>query len=296
MPTDPMTRARREARPPGGLVLDIRDRPGPPPLRLEAADGRLLLRQGERPVLLGRVDPPRDGLFVHRLDGYRSPLPPLRSALLRDPGRGLPDQYARWLEDSPHGPLHDSRWLLSEARSFPPYVWHHDFARSWPGSHLDWSGRGWQGVVPLRRLSSPDAPRVRAYRKHARDGTSAPVLLWWVSSFDGWLLLDGHDRAVAALAEGRDPVCLVLSRAPDDEAWRRTADEVTAGHERRMARLGARPRPWADRQRATMERAYGDVMSWLPYEHAPTRCWPLPGGPAAWDEIAARVMFECRSD
>ncbi|GAA2476402.1 hypothetical protein GCM10023100_55800 [Actinocorallia cavernae] len=51
-----MAAARREPLGPGRLVLDVTDRPGPPPLRFEtAADGRLLLRQGERPLLLGPV-------------------------------------------------------------------------------------------------------------------------------------------------------------------------------------------------------------------------------------------------
>lgn len=75
----------------------------------------------------------------------------------------------------------------------------------------------------LRPLSAEDAPRVRAHRTHARDGTLAPVLLWWVTALDGWLLLDGHDRAVAALAEGRTPPCVVLTRVPDEEDWRREA-------------------------------------------------------------------------
>ncbi|KUN25961.1 hypothetical protein AQJ11_18565 [Streptomyces corchorusii] len=49
------------------------------------------------------------------------------------------------------------------------------------------------------------------------------MLLWWVTALDGWLLLDGHDRAVAALAEGRTPPCVVLTRLPDEEDWRREA-------------------------------------------------------------------------
>ncbi|WP_369258275.1 hypothetical protein [Streptomyces sp. R35] len=293
---------KRELLGAGGLVLEVTGRPGPPPLRFESADGgRLLLRQGGHPLLLGRIDRgpegnlSYEGLFVHRLDGYRSPLPPIRSALTRSAGNWA-HLYAGWLEESADGPLHDGRWLLSEARTFPPYVWSGDFPRDWPACYLDWCAGGWQGVVPLRELSPPDAPRVKAYRKHVREGTRAPVLLWWVSSLDGWLILDGHDRAVAALAEGRDPACVVLARAPDEDVWRRTADEVTAGHEQRMERLRDRSGLGVERERATLERAYGEVMSSLPYDHGLTRSWPLPGGPAAWDDLAAQVMFECRSD
>ncbi|ALO93468.1 hypothetical protein SHL15_2312 [Streptomyces hygroscopicus subsp. limoneus] len=167
--------------------------------------------------------------------------------------------YARWLEEARQGPLHDSRWHLRTRTAFPLYVWHAaDFVRTWPHCHLDWSGYGWHGVVPLRPLSAEDAPRVRAHRTHARDGTLAPVLLWWVTALDGWLLLDGHDRAVAALAEGRTPPCVVLTRVPDEEDWRREAREVT--------------------------------------EEARTRSWPLPGGVSAWEALAAAAMFQFPGD
>ncbi|WSX17921.1 hypothetical protein OG496_18995 [Streptomyces sp. NBC_00988] len=295
-----MKRGCRELLGPGGVVLDVRDRPGPPPLRFETADGgRLLLRQGGRPLLLGREEEggcSHEGLFVHRLEGFRSPLPRIRSDLMREPGNWV-HQYASWLEEAKEGPLHDARWHLRERRRFPAYVWWGDFMRDWPACHLDWCAGGWEGVVPLRPLSPTDAPRVKAYRKHAREDMLAPVLLWRVTPFDGWALLDGHDRAVAALAEGRTPPCLVLYRVPDDETWRRTADELTEGHEQRMELLTAGLADTdVERRRAVLETAYEDTLSSLPYDEAPTLTWPLPGGAATWDDLAARAVFECPRD
>jgi hypothetical protein len=113
----------------------------------------------------------------------------------------------------------------------------------------------------------------------------------------GWLLLDGHDRAVGALAEGLTPPCVVLTRVPEDEDWRRTADEVTDSHASRPARLAARPAtPGVERQRETMLRAYADTLSSLPYESARTYSWPLPGGVPAWDALAAAAMFQFPCD
>ncbi|MEV8558963.1 hypothetical protein AB0478_21420 [Streptomyces sp. NPDC051917] len=257
----------------------------------------MLLRQGGRVVLLGRVEEWNQGVYVSRDDGYRPPLPPIGSALMRRPANWV-HTYARWLEQAPEGPLHDSRWLPGVRTAFPPYVWHgEDFVRDWPHCHLDWSAAGWHGVVPLRPLSSEDAPRVKAHRKHARGGTLAPVLLWWVTALDGWLLLDGHDRAVAALAEGLTPPCVVLTRGPEEEDWRRTADEVADSHASRLARLAARPAtPGIERQRETMLRAYADTLSSLPYEPARTCSWPLPGGAPAWDALAAAAMFQFPRD
>ncbi|GAA4086729.1 hypothetical protein [Streptomyces shaanxiensis] len=300
-------RGVREFAPGGGLVLAVSGRPAPPPLRFETADaGRLLLRQGERPLLLGRADGTGccKDLATHRLDGHRSPLPPLRSSAMRE-RTDWTHQCARWLEEAEDGPLYDGRWLLSRRASFAPGIWTEDFVRDWPGGSLElYCGGGWHGVLPLRRLSPPDAPRVKAYRKHARDGTLAPVLLWWVTFLDGWLILDGHDRAVAALAEGVEPVCVELRRVADEERWRREADEITAAHERHMERLGSRvdsraPHPNLMHQRVALERGYADALASLPYDTAPTDSWPLPGGVPAWDDLAVGTMaqmFQCPRD
>ncbi|MEU0244964.1 hypothetical protein ABZ192_11650 [Streptomyces sp. NPDC006235] len=67
------------------------------------------------------MDGPNEGLFLHHLPGYRSPPPPVRADLTRS-NADLPRQYARWLEDSPHGPLYDARRLLGPRCVFPPYV------------------------------------------------------------------------------------------------------------------------------------------------------------------------------
>jgi hypothetical protein len=276
-----------------GGTLDLRDRPGRPPLRFETADaGRLALWQNERLLLLAREQEggcSREGLYVHRLPGYRSPLPPITATLARRPGN-WPLRYARWLENTGEGPLHEGRWHLGERKAFPPYVWQTDFERDWPGCHLAWCADGWQGVVPLRPLSPPDAPRVKAYRRQAREGTLAPVLLWRATPLDGWLLLDGHDRAVAALLEDRTPPCVVLARLADEREWRREARNLTEAWQE----YGAPITEMTDM--TEMAERHADVLASLPYEDAPTRTWPLPGGRAAWDDLAPRSMLQCPRD
>jgi hypothetical protein len=295
-----MHRGPRELLGPGRLVLHVQGRPGPPSLRFEKAeDGRLLLRQGERPVLLGRSvgEGCCPELYLHRLDGYRSPLPPLRSADLRS-SLNWPHQYTRWLEEADGTPLRDGRWELARRSGFPPGIWNEDFVREWPTGRLELScGGGRHGVLPLRRLSPPDAARVKAYRKHAREGTLAPVLLWWVTFLDGWVILDGHDRAVAALAEERTPECVELSQVPDEEDWRRAAEGVAESHGHRIRQLAAHPAdPGTERQRTTLERAHADMLASLPYAVVPTRIWPLPGGARTWGDLADRAMFQFPRD
>ncbi|WP_306337998.1 hypothetical protein [Streptomyces sp. KL118A] len=272
-----MNRATREPLPGGGLVLTVPDAEpdgvphAVPSLRFERATGRdWTLLQGDRPLIRARSE--GDGccrdLHLHRLPGHRSPLPPLAAAMMRAGGDWV-HRYARWLEDAKgYGPLHHGRWRLSPRTTFAPGIWSCDLVQDWPDATLELlCGGGWHGVLPLRPLPAPDAPRVKAQRKHAREGTLAPVLLWWVSFLDGWLLLDGHDRAAAALAEGTPPACVELVRVPDEADWRATAEQITESHRDMMARLAAHPAsPHIARQRQALERGYADVISTLPYD------------------------------
>ncbi|MFG3345039.1 hypothetical protein ACGF1Z_08220 [Streptomyces sp. NPDC048018] len=271
---------------PGALVLTGHaDRL--PALRAEMTDGRrMLVRQGERPVLLARADEDRGGVTVHRRAGYRSPLPPLRAA----EARRRPDwlhRFASALEASGRGPLYADRLLLTRRSGFPPYVWRGDFVHDWPTARLEES-EGWNGVLPLRRLSAPDAPRVKAYRRLAREGVLPPVLLWWISAFDGWLLLDGHDRAVAALAEGRDPEALVLARGEDEETVAAVQGATAAAFERRPDTLP----PGRGPARETPARYCSDALAAAPYDEARTLALPIPGGPAEWDAWMVEFRHE----
>ncbi|GAA3396258.1 hypothetical protein [Streptomyces roseoviridis] len=233
----------RRDTPSGSLFLTDAGPARLPDLRMEMTDGRrMLLRQAGRPVLLARVDQDHGGVTVHRREGYRSPLPPLTAAEARR-GPDWRHRFAGDLERVERGPLHAGRWLLAERRVFPPYVWRGDLVRDWPTAHLDWND-GWNGVLPLRPLSAPGDPRVKAYRRQAREGVLPPVLLWWLSPFDGWAVLDGHDRAVAALAEGRDPDTVVLVRVEDESEVARRAADLLGRHEDLRARtLPGRRRP-----------------------------------------------------
>lgn len=98
-------------------------------------------------------------------------------------------------------------------------------ALSVPHAHFeDWGMNGSGAVLPLRDPSELDAARVKSWRKHAREGTLPPVVLWWVSALDMYVLIDGHDRLQAANAEGVQTRALALWQGDedviDDGAWR----------------------------------------------------------------------------
>ncbi|MDX3235410.1 hypothetical protein PV392_06910 [Streptomyces sp. ME03-5709C] len=87
-------------------------------------------------------------------------------------------------------------------------------------------GELWE-ILPLRPMPGADDSRVKAYRKQAREGTLPPVLLWWVSGLDCHLILDGHARLAAAIAESVEPPLLQLHRtAPGDDRSARINEAV----------------------------------------------------------------------
>jgi len=197
-----------------------------PALRFEVAAGkRMVLRQQDRAVLFAQAHRWNYGVEVYRTGAFRSPLPPLRSVQVRriaDPEPGSPAWLSRWahefltmLSAAEIGPLHEGRWRV-QPRVLPRYCLGADLVVDYPAAELDWFG-GWHGVLPLRELPHRDTGRVKAYRKHARDRILAPLLLWWVSGIDGYMLLDGHSRLVAAQAERISPTVLVLTVSPDAE-------------------------------------------------------------------------------
>ncbi|WP_137989604.1 hypothetical protein [Streptomyces vilmorinianum] len=160
-------RPRREDLP-GPVALRADGPLEPPPLRTEMTDSRRMrLRQGDRPVLLARVDEDRGGVRLHHRAGYRSPLPPIRADESRR-GPDRPRRYAGWLEAADEGALHAGRWVLSRREMFPPYVWRGDFLTAWPDGQLD-RNDSWNGVTPTATTARrPRSPRGRTRARPCR--------------------------------------------------------------------------------------------------------------------------------
>ncbi|MET9364778.1 hypothetical protein ABZX93_28230 [Streptomyces sp. NPDC006632] len=272
------------------------DGPEVAPLRVEtAAGGRLLVRQGAEPVLFAVQRASRRGLHYARTGRYVSPVPPLRAARARSFATSRPCS-ARWshhfgaaLRASPNGPLHQGDWRLlgSLPRWFADANWPKLLAHDPDRGHLTWFGYGdpvedARDLLPLRRLSPPDAPRVKAFRRLYREGVLPPVLLWWISGLNSPVVLDGHDRLTAALAEGGRPELLVLTRAVPD-GWAGPAmDRRIEAYEDHVHRQEAEGGPLASLLISHESRRFAADLTALEDAAALTRGWPLPGGPDAW--------------
>ncbi|GAA3399239.1 hypothetical protein GCM10017752_67070 [Streptomyces roseoviridis] len=287
-----------------GLSLDVQDLPRPG-LCVFSAGPRLLVSRSSRPVLLAVVDEHLQGVDFWRTEEYRSCVPPLRAdaarALAGSPQRWA-HRFAQHLIDSPDSPLHEGRWLLSHEspllRWRRPDASHAEYWSSMlvdghPDGYIDWyvhSG-SWE-VLPLRPMPAPDDGRVKAYRKQAREGTLPPVLLWWVSGLDCHLVLDGHARLAAAIAESVEPPLLQLHRTVPRDDLAARIDSAVGFYESeltRFAELRAVRGPTVPDGAATAGPQLVRLLHDLNTTQQPTWAWPLPGGEVRWHRIAREV-------
>lgn len=268
-----------------------------------------MLRQGDRVVLLGRQRAWWRGVYYARTGLYRSPLPPVSAAQARrfggmaGDGSGWAERWAhkfsRRLKAAAEGPLHAGGWTLEPG--MPAWSAAQHWGRLWATDrdqgHITWFGYGdpeedARDVLPLRRLSPAGAARVESYRRQCREGILPPALLWWVSGLNTLLVLDGHDRIMAALAEDTLPLVVVLAPAADPRwvsAW-----QQGRVHEYQKRLEALQPLAGAGDQLAALK--IGNASRHLAAELANaaraegrTRAWLLPGGRATWDQEAARI-------
>ncbi|MDT9691437.1 hypothetical protein Q5762_24450 [Streptomyces sp. P9(2023)] len=277
------------------------ERPVKPGLRMECADGRrLLLLQDGAPVLFARQRATHHGLHYARTGRYVSPLAPLRAEQARAFAEFTEPASEQWTERwaayaaaalrtaATNGPLHEGDWNITPGLSgwFADVNWPKLLSHDPDRGHLTWFGYGdpdedARDLLPLRALSHPEAPRVKAYRRQHREGILPPVLAWWISGLNSPVVLDGHDRLTATLAEGDRPRLLVLSRAVDADWIALCAERPVLEYEKKMAAMTGGP--MATVYASAEARRLAETLRNIATAPDITRAWPLPGGVAAWE-------------
>ncbi|WP_426404503.1 hypothetical protein ACN9M0_29920 [Streptomyces sp. R-07] len=278
--------------------------PVKPGLRMECADERrLVLLQGATPVLFARQRVNHHGVHYGRTGRYVSPMAPLRAERARAFAEfatpGTEEWTSRWaahaeteLRTATEGPLHTGEWRLGPRTRgwFVDGNWPKLLAHDPDRGHLTWFGYGdpvedARDLLPLRALSPVEAPRVRAYRRQYREGVLPPVFAWWISGLNSPVVLDGHDRLTAALAEGGRPEVLVLSRAVDADWVARCAARPIRGYEEQVAALDGTS--GAGLLISFESRRLAENLRAITESPDATWAWPFPGGAPAWDAAAA---------
>jgi hypothetical protein len=208
-------------------------------------------------------------------------------------------EYLNRLQTAGNGPLHTGQWTL--AWGMPSWSvtghWQRLHTVDPDEGHITWFGYGdpeedQRDILPLRRLSPLDAARVRSYRRQVNEGIMPPVLLWWVSGLDTLLVLDGHDRIAAAVAERTVPAVVVLAPASDplmaSSAHKRLVREYE-GRQRHMQLATDAGDELAKTQSANITRRFAGQLNDVTRSEGRTRAWPLPGGTVVWRQLRAQL-------
>lgn len=215
---------------PAGLRIEVQE-PAPERLTIEVAPrDHYRIRQGERRLAWYLFDMSQYDLIWLRGAAPLEVIPPIRS---RDEPPGTWDDDSWWrawlrhfaqaLLTEPGSPLAPGSWgLTTPTGGLGPYVESapgrperlpdaldpaRAFARNFTYGVRSVHPRG---AIGMRDPSPPEDGRVKMWRKRARERRLPPLLLYYLLPFEGYLLLDGHDRLAAALTEGVTPpvVCL----------------------------------------------------------------------------------------
>lgn len=208
-----------------GLLVSV-ERDDPPGCSVSVCPpDRLQISVGDAPVYWARIWNDYFGYEFLRKGGRASwsIMPPIPFALAHETAELAPEarlrrwarEYAAWLSVSPSSPLGRGEWMLA-----PQMRWHRGAAlatRNLDGilAHEARGDVAWDDHVPplpLRAMSPPDEGRVKAWRKLARREALPPVLLQWISGLVAHVVLDGHDRLLAAQLEGKPAPFLCLDR------------------------------------------------------------------------------------
>jgi hypothetical protein len=114
-----------------------------------------------------------------------------------------------------------------------------------------------------------------------------------VSGLNTLLVLDGHDRIAAALAEHTRPEVVVLAPAADSSM-------ASSAHRHLIREYEGRQQHWqtaadhgdelAKTHIANITRRFAGQLSDVVRSEGRTRAWPLPGGTAVWERQAAQLV------
>ena len=94
--------------------------------------------------------------------------------------------------------------------------------------YLDWGAAGNYGVYTLKALPDEQDGRVKWWRKKVRLGECPPVLIWFISGLQAYVVLDGHSRLRACQLEDSTPDYIVLKSVieADTDYYKLAADRI----------------------------------------------------------------------
>ena len=235
--------ARNDADEWQGLLLSVTDE-NKPTLRLQSAlGGRTKLSTEQQTLFWAKIQSGYSGVDLWRTLPVSQDIkliPHIHSSDIQVQQHFSPlerrQYWAKWfvraLAESPLSPLYNGLWALeySDTSENCTYDPHRGLLRHWSNLKenpsetseflsadildIDWAMCGNGSIINLFAppTDMKHSGRLKWWRKVARDdGKLPPLLLWYVSSLDAFILLDGHDRLYASLLSNVQPEFLILN-------------------------------------------------------------------------------------
>lgn len=284
-------------RPWSGLHVVLTDVRGAPPLHVEngprpgtnlLAHGRVLLHAKTARYHEG-VQIERDSTVAAEL-AHDFPLPPIDATDLREApeggGRDWQRHWCRWVAEriDEHGFGYTSDWAVQIARHGPrpsydwsesgPLVCNLEHTLDEPTSIFkSWMLNGSSHCLAMRACPNEHEGRVKHWRKQFRAGRMPPIVVWWLSGLDCWLLIDGHRRLLAARLEGQLPATIAVYSFIEVH-WPAT-DETIERHERERAHR-ERQGPLTPAAIRQLDERLIRIHDDRPHFHPVTRAWYRP--------------------
>lgn len=236
-------------------------------------------------------------------------IPPITSDVLAEDDPAKADRmaawartYARLLRDSAASPLYNGDWLLGAFDSHDTFELPHSIVNrvvtQKAYGYVQWDYGHSLYPITLRDMSPSETGRVKLWRKHARNDSLPPVLLYWISGLDACVVLDGHDRLLAASIEGTAAPALMLQPVEESFSPEERKNEVFAVVKRSMEaterlRLTAQQDGLARSHRLFTHEDANRVLldTFSPtLRAARTRACRIPGGAEQWAEEVREAL------
>ncbi len=310
----------------GGLGIDVsRPRQGKPPLHLLTGNNsRLKLMLNDVPLLWGTIATSYYGAWLVRnhQPAQRDflPVPAIGSADVEHHASLPPEQrikawsryFIQQLMDHQPDFLYPGYWvarpMLSTAtrwkRDEGVSGWYFstqeeisshlpqwslysegilDNVQPQPVQWLDWS------LGPVIGLHSVDplAGRLKWWRKKAREGSLPPILLWYVGGLCSCVIIDGHYRLQAAMAENVQPSFIVLSSTKAQQV-RRNGDAQQKVFSSLMVQSDKNP----NFDVKVLNQALINTFDDRPYHWAGTHTWAGIASDREWRDEVTRFLHE----
>jgi len=158
---------------------------------------------------------------------------------------------------------------------------------------VSWGFQGNNELICLRPPVPADDGRLKWWRKKVREQTLPPILIWYLSCLDAYVLIDGHCRLQACVLENQPPDFLVAFSAQKEAVQHDAAvqEQIIASLHR--PQIAPRKHLSTEAANAVLIRAFDDRPLLSPKTHG----WVSFSSELQWlSEVNAKLKALGRAD